>query len=158
MIMTERRSVVDKVLGKFTVLLDAPRELWLVFGIKLLAYAAYAITNSTLKLWLSSDFGYSDTEALHTVMAWSIAMTVFTLLVGSLTDAIGLRKTFFIGVFLCVIGRAVMVFSGVKWLALGGGLLPLALGEALGTPVLVAAVRRYSNTKQRSMSFSGAQI
>jgi MFS family permease len=141
---------------RFTVLFDAPRELWLIFAIKLLAYAAYAVTNSTLKLWLSSDFGYSDTQALHTVMVWSISMTVFTLLVGSLTDAIGLRKTFFIGVFFCLLSRAVMALSGIKWLVLSGGLLPLAFGEALTTPVLVAAVRRFSNTKQRSMAFSVA--
>src|SRR4029079_7956084 len=80
--------------------------------------------------------------------------TGYTLLVGSLTDAIGLRKTFFIGAWLCVITRAVMAFTTVKWAALAFGLFPLALAEALGTPVLVAAVRRYSNTKQRSISFS----
>ena len=33
-------------------------------------------------------------------------------------------------------------------------MFPLAVGEALSTPVLVAAVRRYSNTRQRSISFS----
>jgi len=33
-------------------------------------------------------------------------------------------------------------------------MFPLAIGEALGTPVLVAAVRRYSDTRQRSISFS----
>ena len=33
-------------------------------------------------------------------------------------------------------------------------MFPLAIGEALSTPVLVAAVRRYSNTRQRSISFS----
>ncbi len=81
-------------------------------------------------------------------------MTIFTLLVGSLTDAIGLRKTFFVGVWICIFARAVMVFATVKWLALACGLIPLSLGEALGTPVLVAAMRRYSSTKQRSMSFS----
>jgi hypothetical protein len=32
--------------------------------------------------------------------------------------------------------------------------LPLAIGEALGTPVLLAATRRYSTVKQRSMAFS----
>src|SRR5258707_2346158 len=141
-------------LGKFTVLKDAQRELWLVFVIKLLIIAAYASTNSTIKLWLSSDFGYSDKEALGLVAAWSLTMTVFTLLVGSLTDAIGLRKTFFLGVWICAAARAVMVLANVKWLALTGGLLPLAVGEALSTPVLVAAVRRYSNTRQRSISFS----
>ena len=128
--------------------------MWIVFAVKFLGVAAYALTNSTLVLWLSSDLGFSDPKALGMVAAWSGLMTVFTLLVGSLTDAIGLRRTFFLGVGVCIWARAVMAFTTVKWLALAGGLFPLALGEALGTPVLVAAIRRYSNTRQRSMSFS----
>ena len=47
-----------------------------------------------------------------------------------------------------------MVVTTVPWLALTCGVLPLAIGEALGTPVLLAATRRYSTTAQRSMSFS----
>jgi len=42
----------------------------------------------------------------------------------------------------------------LSWLALAGGLFPLVIGEALGTPVLIAAARRYSTTQQRSISFS----
>jgi MFS family permease len=141
-------------LGRFGVLKGAARELWLVFGIKFLGIAAYSVTNKTLVLWLSSDFGYSDQKAVGLVGAWALSLTVCTLLVGSLTDAIGLRRTFFLGVWICLFARAVMVFSTIKWLVLIGGLLPLALGEALGTPVLLAAVRRYSNVKQRSVSFS----
>jgi MFS family permease len=140
--------------AKFAVLGNAQRELWLLFGIKFLMVAAYGLTNSTIKLWLSSDFGYSDKEALGLVAAWSLSMTAFTLLVGSLTDAIGLRRTFFLGAWVCIFARATMAFANQKWLALAGGLLPLAIGEALSTPVLVAAVRRYSTTRQRSISFS----
>src|SRR5438045_9673355 len=81
-------------------------------------------------------------------------MTVFTLLAGSFTDAFGLRRTFFLGVFICLIARAVMPFSAIPWLSLAGGLLPLAIGEALGTPVLIAATRRYSTIRQRSIAFS----
>ena len=81
-------------------------------------------------------------------------MTVCTLLAGSVTDAIGLRRTFFLGVCVCLFARAVMVFTTIKWLALAGGLFPLVIGEALGTPVLIAATRRYSTTRQRSISFS----
>src|SRR5205814_7717444 len=58
------------------------------------------------------------------------------------------------GVFICLIARAVMVFSSIPWLALAGGLFPLVIGEALGTPVLIAATRRYSTTRQRSISYS----
>jgi MFS family permease len=145
---------VKGLLDKFTVLRGAARELWLTFLIKFLSVAAYAVTNLTIKLWLSSEFGFSDKEALTLVLAWSVTMTGMTLLVGSLTDALGLRKTFFIGVWVCLLARLVMVLATNKWIALAGGLFPLAIGEALGTPVLVAAVRKYSTTKQRSISYS----
>ncbi len=141
-------------LNRFTVLKGSARELWLVFLAKLLVFAAYGVTNLTLVLWLSSDFGFSDQKALALVGAWSLSMTVFTVLVGSLTDALGLRKTFFLGIAVCIVARAVMAFTTLKWLALAGGLFPLALGEALSAPVLLAGVRRFSTTRQRSISFS----
>ena len=142
-------------IGKFTVIFGAGRELWLTFLIKFLIYTAYSVTNKTLILWLSKDLGFSDPAASVLVgWIWAPAMTVFTLLAGSLTDAIGLRRTFFLGVAICTVARGVMVTTTTPWLALLCGLLPLAVGEALGTPVLLAATRRYSTVKQRSMSFS----
>jgi MFS family permease len=152
--MADAAQARGSFLDKFLVLKGAARELWITFAVKFLGVAAYAVTNSTLVLWLLSDFSYSDQQALGLVAAWSLTMTAVTLLVGSLTDALGLRRTFFLGVWICVVARAVMAFTTVKWLALAGGLFPLAIGEALGTPVMVAAVRKYSNTRQRSISFS----
>jgi MFS family permease len=141
--------------SKFTVLKGAQRELWLTFLIKFLIYTAYSVTNKTMILWLSKDLGFNDQAAGALVgWVWAPAMTVFTLLAGSLTDAIGLRRTFFLGVAICTVARTVMVFTTIPTLALVCGVLPLAIGEALGTPVLLAATRRYSTTKQRSISFS----
>src|SRR5712692_9617329 len=142
-------------IAKFTVLRGAQRELWLTFLIKFLIISAYSVTTKTLTLWLSYDLGFSDQLAGALAgWVWAPAMTVFTLLAGSFTDAIGLRRTFFLGVFVCLVARAVMVFTTTPWLALAGGLFPLVIGEALGTPVLIAAARRYSTTRQRSISFS----
>jgi MFS family permease len=142
-------------IGKFTIIFGARRELWLTFLLKFLIYTAYSVTNKTMVLWLSRDLGFSDQAAVAIVgWGWAPAMTVFTLLAGSLTDAIGLKRTFYLGVAICTVARAVMVTTTVPWLALSCGVLPLAIGEALGTPVLLAATRRYSTTAQRSMSFS----
>ena len=141
--------------AKFTVLKGAQRELWLTFLIKFFIYTAYSVTNKTMVLWLSKDLGFSDQGAGALVgWFWAPAMTVFTLLAGSITDAIGLRRTFFLGVAICTVARSVMVVSTVPSLALACGILPLAVGEALGTPVLLAATRVYSTTAQRSISFS----
>jgi MFS family permease len=142
-------------IGKFTVIFGARRELWLTFLLKFLIYVAYSVTNKTMVLWLSRDLGFSD-QAAGAVVGWGWAplMTVFTLLAGSITDAIGLKRTFYLGVAICTVARTVMVTTTIPWLALFCGVLPLAIGEALGTPVLLAATRRYSTTAQRSMSFS----
>jgi MFS family permease len=148
-------SGLGGLIAKFTVLRGAQRELWLTFLIKFLIYTAYSVTNKTMVLWLSKDLGFSDQAAGALVgWVWAPAMTVFTLLAGSLTDAIGLRRTFFLGVAICTVARSVMVVTTIPSLALACGVLPLAVGEALGTPVLLAATRRYSTTAQRSISFS----
>lgn len=140
--------------SRFTVLCGAVRELWVTFAVKLIGILAYSIANSTLVLWLSYDLGYDDVHAGYLVFGWSALMTLFTVLVGSLTDAIGLRKAFLLGAWICVVSRAILTFCTAKWLVLAGGLFLLAAGEALGTPVLVAAVRRYSTTAQRSIAFA----
>ena len=140
--------------GRFMVLRGAVRELWIVFGTKLLTILAYGVMNSTLVLWLSSDFGYNDIKAANLIAAWSITMTLCTVMVGSLVDAIGLRKAFLMGMSVCFLARGIMTFTSARWLALACGLFPLAVGEALLTPVMVAAVRRYTTTAQRSISFA----
>ena len=144
----------ESFIGRFLVLRGAVRELWIVFGCKALAFAAYGLVNSTLVLWLSSDLGFDDVRAGLVVASWSTVMTLCTVMVGSLVDAIGLRRAMLIGSTLCVVARGVMAFALSRWVALPLGLLPLAVGESLMTPVMVAAVKRFATTKQRSMSFS----
>ncbi|MFA6028329.1 MAG: MFS transporter [Elusimicrobiota bacterium] len=150
--MTENKD--ESFLGRFLVLKGAVRELWLILGTKILAIVAYGLVNSTLVLWLSSDLKYNDVNAGFLIATWSTIMTLFTIMVGSLVDAIGLRKAFLIGFGVCIMARGVMAFSALRMIALPLGLLPLALGEALMTPVMVAAIKRYASTVQRSMAFS----
>src|SRR5258707_13715783 len=89
-------------IAKFTVLKGAQRELWLTFLIKFLSYTAYSITSKTMVLWLSKDLGFSDQASGALVgWVWAPAMTVSTLLAGSLTDVLGVRRTSFLGVAVC---------------------------------------------------------
>lgn len=142
-------------LGKFTVLKGAARELWLTFLLKFLICAAYYITYLSLSRWLLVDHHWRDVSVTPMVTAWAVTMTIVTLLVGSLTDALGMRRTFLLGVWICLFARAIMVFANTSAaFILVAGVFPLAIGEALGTPVLIAATRKYSTTAQRSISFS----
>lgn len=148
------QRAASSAVGRFAVLSDAAPELWLVFGLKLVAILAYGIMNSTLVLWLSTDLGFSDTRAGFLIAAWSSLLSLCTVLVGSFTDAVGLRRALLLGFGICMLARTVMTFALADSIALPFGLLPLALGEALLTPVMVAAVKRYSTERQRTMAFS----
>ncbi|HOX23304.1 MAG TPA: hypothetical protein PLL10_07565, partial [Elusimicrobiales bacterium] len=66
---------------KFTVLKDAPRELWLVYLAYLLEIIAYGILNPVLALWLSADLGYNDANAGYIIALWSSLISLFTVLV-----------------------------------------------------------------------------
>jgi MFS family permease len=141
-------------LGKFTVLSGAVRELWIVFALVILTNIAYRLVNFTLSLWLTSDLGFSDEKTGLTVMIWSAGLSLAVVLVGSLTDALGLRRTFLLAFALCIVSRVFLTFTTVQWLALSGGLALLALGEGMGVPVTIAALRHYATTAQRSVAFS----
>ena len=133
---------------------DAPPGLWVTFALKLLSVTGYKIMMVVMVSYLMKDCGMSDAEAQHGYLLLGLMMSGSTLLAGSITDAIGLRRTLTIGVTLAVLARLVMISVSQPWLALTVGLIPVAVGEALCTPVLVAATRKFSTPEQRSVAFS----
>src|SRR5262245_29853943 len=113
-VLPKPANFLMRVAGRFTVLRGAVRELWIVFGAKLLTILAYGVMNSTLVLWLSSDLGYDDKQAGYVIAMWSTLMTLCTVMVGSFVDAIGLRKAFLLGVSICLFARGIMTFCDAK--------------------------------------------
>ncbi len=149
------RGPLKKFLSKFHVMGSAPRELWIIYAAYILSNLAYKLgAQGVLPLWLSSDLGYSDVKAGVMVATWAAIMTLVTVMVGSLADALGVRKTFMLGFWVCLVARLVMTFTTFKWVVLPFGLYLQAVGIALAIPVMTAACKRYSNTAQRSVAFS----
>ena len=143
-------------LGIFALLkLDgAPRDVWVTYGLKLFSVTAYKILNFTLASWLAVDLGFDKQHAFYIITGWSLFMTAATIICGSITDVLGLRKTLLIGITLCVLSRFLMISLDNKWLILGCAMIPLAVGEAFCTPVLVAALRKFTLPSQRTVAFS----
>ncbi|MBQ7568075.1 MFS transporter, partial [bacterium] len=125
-----------------------------MFGTKVLSIVAYGLVNSTLILWLSKDMDFGDVSAGFVVTAWSTVLTLITVMIGSLVDTIGIKKSLLIGFSFCIVARGVMSFFTNPWLVLPAGLFPLAVGEAMMTPVIVAGIKKYATVAQRSMAFS----
>jgi MFS family permease len=148
-------SKLKNFLKKFTVLGTAPRELWIIYAAYILENLAYKVgAGSVLTLWLSSDLGLSDIKAGAMIATWSAIMTLITVMIGSLTDALGIRRTFLLGFGVCLLSRTTMALTVSKWIVLPMGLYLQALGIALMVPVMIAAVKKYSNAAQRSVAFS----
>jgi len=139
---------------KFAVLKGAPKELWVTYGSFMLAITGYGLVTPVMALWLSYDLGYSDINAGLLVAAWSALLCVFTVLAGPFADAVGLKKAFLSGFAICAATGAAAALLPLKPAALALGFFPMALGQALMTPVTVAAVRQYSGQAQRPMAFS----
>ena len=156
--MPSATTATDKLknfLKKFMVMRDAPRELWIIYGAYILENLAYKVGAATvLTLWLSSDLGFGDTSAGAMVATWSAVMTLITVFIGPLTDALGVRRTFLLGFGVCLVARTVMTLTAEKWVVLPFGLYLQAVGIALMVPVMAAACKKYSNTAQRSVAFS----
>ncbi|MEI6077510.1 MAG: MFS transporter [Verrucomicrobiota bacterium] len=134
---------------------SAPRELWIIYAAYILENLAYKVgSQGVLPLWLSSDLGYSDVKAGAMIATWSAIMTLVTVMVGSLADVLGVRKTFMLGFWVCLIARSVMALTVAKWLVLPFGLYLDAVGIALLIPVMTVACKRYTNAAQRSVAFS----
>lgn len=131
-----------------------PRELWFTFGLKFFSVTAYKIVTVVLVSYLIKDCGLSDSRAQWLFGIWGMFMSVSTVLSGSITDALGLRRTLLLGVTLCLVTRLIMLVSTNSGIVLLCGLIPLAAGEALCTPVLVAATRKFTSASQRSVAFS----
>ena len=155
---TEPKKEEDSFYQKLIVLKDAPRELWVIYIAKLLEILSYGLMMSTVTLWLSSDLGLTDTGAGDVVAWWSTIITLTTLAVGSLVDAIGIRKSFLIGFIVCLVTRGVVTVSTHQWVAIPFGLMVMAIGEAMMVPVMTAGVKKYTNVKQRSMAFAGYYV
>jgi len=97
---------------KFTVLGSAPRELWLTFFAKIAETTAYALVNASLMLYLINELSYSDEGAGGFVGVWATLIALFNFLVGSLSDALGIKKTLIFAFGLCIVTRILTAFIG----------------------------------------------
>ncbi len=135
-------------------LAGVPRGLWVTFGLKMVIVTAYKLLTIALTTWAMKDLGLGSSQAQWVFSAWGMCFTLATLVSGSLTDALGMRRTLLLGVVLAVVCRFVMFASTNAWVALACGMVPAAIAEAFCTPVLVAATRKFTAPAQRSVAFS----
>jgi MFS family permease len=142
------------IIGKYVSgLKDSPRELWILFLAKLIEYSAYGASNMAFVLYLSMDCGLDDFRAGSYIGTWSVFMTCASIFIGSVVDAIGIRKTLLVGTIVLLFGRLIMPFTNNLLLVTLFSFIPIALGNALLGPVLSVGIKKYTTGSSTALAF-----
>jgi dipeptide/tripeptide permease len=133
---------------------DSPREIWLLFFTKVTEYSAYGAAQLAFMFYLRQDMGLSDLGAGTYYSAWSTILTLLTMLVGAVCDAVGVKRTLLVGAICLMFSRAVMPFADDIIITTIFGFLPLAVGIAITGPVLSVGVKKYTTMEGAAMGFA----
>jgi hypothetical protein len=136
----------------------SPRELYLMFFTKLTEYSAYGAASAILVLFLSNDVqmngqSLGDTNAYMYYTVWSLALTVVTIMVGSVCDTIGIKKCLLIGAVMLLTSRFFTPMSQNIVVVTLLGFLPLAIGFAITGPVLKVGIKKFTTLKTATLGF-----
>jgi MFS family permease len=128
--------------------------MWMINAILLLHGFLYYSIVIILPLFLSEEFGFSDTLAGVIYGGMGCSFTVFAILLGTTIDQIGVRVTeIFSSLTLCI-GTLMLAFSYNKILMMFAVLFFLPLGGSVGVPTVKIAIRRFTTPGTRSVAFS----
>ncbi len=139
---------------RFAVLKGAPRELWIVYGLKFLESYAYFSMSYVLVMYLSKEFGFTDVEAGWAYGLFGMLISVYGLLIGFVIDNLGVRKSMILGSVILLASRFILTVTTNTYVMSAMLYSALPLGTALGIPVMMTGIRRYTNDSNRSFGFS----
>ena len=131
----------------------SPRELWLLYTAKVIEYGSYGAANMAFILYLSADCGLGDISAGTYIGIWSMTLTVCTMLVGAVCDAIGVKRTLVLGTAFLLFARFVMPLTSNLWIVSLMGFLPMAVGTAVVGPVMSVGIKRYTTKEGATLGF-----
>jgi MFS family permease len=152
--MKKEVFAISDMLHRFSLLLKCPREIRIVFMMKLLEATAYFLFAVVLVSLLSSEFGMSDRTAGWLYGCYGTTVSILGLFMGFVIDNIGVRWTLLLAGVLLVASRAIITFTSASWLATVTLLTTASVGQALVNPVLAMALRRYTDEDVRQFAFS----
>lgn len=143
-----------KLMAQVRMLNEAPRELWLIFALKFLSSYAYFSLSLVLTMFLTDEFGMSDTAAGWAYGAYGVMSTLFGLLCGWFIDYLGVRASLLIGALIGAFSRFVMALTLSKKTAVLMLYTFLPFAECLGIPIMTIGIKRYTNARNRTFAFS----
>lgn len=149
----------------FVHLAKAPRALWGINLSFLFEGLAYFGVLTILGKYLSEDVGLSDIHAGWVYSVFTGGITGAMLVLGGVSDKIGVRRTLLVALACLVLGRVILGASGSFFPGDGGaasprfaavlvGLLCVVVGFSMYQPAAYAGVRLFTNKKTAAIGFA----
>jgi MFS family permease len=134
--------------------MKSPRELWMLFGVLFFHGFLYYSIVLVLPLFLTDEFGYSDSIAGVIYGCMGASYTLFAILLGTTVDRVGVKYTEMYSSVMLMVGAILLAFSFNVVLMVFAIILFLPLGGCVSYPAGKIATRRFTSPISRSMAFS----
>jgi len=129
-----------------------PREYWLLLLVTLISSYSYFLVSLNLTTFLSSEFGFSDTDAGFLYGLYG-ACTFVALSLGFVVDYLGVKRTIILAAIIRLFG-VVLATTAQHWsMLLVSITLFLPIADSWAYPVYTIAIKRYTTTAVRPMSY-----
>lgn len=162
--MSPQQNPILAYLSEFKVINKFSKDFWLTNFLYFFDTLAYFSMIHVLVLYLTQNCGFSDVDSGLWVGFYTLFVTAFVFAVGSVCDIIGIKKALYIGIILHLISRLGLAagsemqgtFAGMNVgdFTVKSSILLMALGSAFVTPVIQAAIRRFSTKETRGTGFN----
>ena len=132
----------------------SPRELFMLYVSKILEYGAYGAINLTFILYLHEDCKLTDVQAGLYIMVFSMSLTVCSMLIGAVCDAIGIKRTLLLGTGIILLSRICLPFFDNVYIVTFTSFIPMAIGMGVLLPVLSVGIKYYTTTAGAALGFA----
>eukprot|EP00892_Ulva_mutabilis_P009087 jgi/Ulvmu1/6550/UM003_0184.1 len=132
---------------------QCPKELWLIFVVKVLESYSYFSMSLIYVVFLTDTFGVGDVAAGGSYGLWGMLTVAWGVVLGPVIDGLGIRRSLLVGFAVELVSRLLIATATSRPLLylLLYTLLPAA--SSLGVPVMTIAVKRYTPHGARSLAF-----
>ncbi len=132
----------------------SPRELFMLYISKILEYGAYGAINLTFILYLHEDCGLTDIQAGAYIAVFSMSLTICSMLIGAVCDAVGIKRTLILGTAIMLASRISLPFIDNVYIVTFTSFIPMAIGMGILLPVLSVGIKYYTTSAGCALGFA----
>src|SRR3954452_12139194 len=135
---------------------DAPSRRWWTLSVVALAQLMVVLDSTVVNIALpaaQADLGFTDGQRQWVITAYSLAFASLLLLGGRLSDLIGRKRTFIIGLIGFAIASALGGAAGTFGMLVGARALQGAFGALLAPTALAVLTTTFTVPRERARAF-----